>query len=153
MSSPNPQMTMQGAIYYATPKFSNRPQEKEDKQDVKRPLTIGQIDMLDNLVLRLNEDEFQRVIDESQKNIVIVNIWAPWCKACDKAQHIFYNLVNENKDKNIKFIKYNIVNGLEGKQVFQSENLKALPSIRAYKNGVFTELVSTKSTSDILETI
>ena len=34
-------------------------------------------------ILHLDDTEWDRVIEESHKQTVIVDIWAEWCKSCD----------------------------------------------------------------------
>ena len=87
-------------------------------------------------ILHLDDTEWDRVIEESHKQTVIVDIWAEWCKSCDQASDHFYKAADQNRDKPITFIKFDIANN---KVVGKEQGLKALPNVRVYKNGVFTE--------------
>ena len=71
-------------------------------------------------VCHVAEENFQQVLDDSHKQVVIVNIWAEWFKSSERPKHAFYKVVKEYKDENIKFMKYNIGDSDIAKEVGRS---------------------------------
>ena len=59
-------------------------------------------------ILHLDLTQWDRIVEESYKQAVVVDIWAPWCKSCGKAADHFYTAADLNRDKPITFVKFNV---------------------------------------------
>jgi len=69
--------------------------------------TMNQFSEEDN-ILHLDVNQWDRIVEESYKQAVVVDIWAPWCKSCGKAADAFYTQADLNRDKPITFVKFNV---------------------------------------------
>ena len=104
-----------------------------DEDDPVASPTMNEFSEDDN-ILHLDQFNWDRVLEESKKQTVIVDIWALWCKSCGKASDSFYHAADANRDQPITFIKFDVE---KNKEVCDLLKLKALPNIRIIKDGKF----------------
>jgi len=83
-------------------------------------------------ILHLDVNQWDRIVEESHKQVVVVDIWALWCKSCGKAADHFYTAADLHRDKPITFVKFDVE---KNKEVCQMLELKGLPNIRIIKDG------------------
>lgn len=93
--------------------------------------------LLDTAPIELNESNFDHVIVNSEIP-VIVDFWAPWCGPCKIMAPIFNDVANKYPLKAL-FVKVNteIEQGLASKY-----NIKSIPTIVVYKDGIESKRVS-----------
>ena len=86
----------------------------------------------DDNVLHLGPSDWDRVLEESKNQTVIVDIWASWCHSCHEPSKAYLELAKKNRDKPITFVKFDIA---RDKEVSQRIGIGALPTFRIYKDG------------------
>ena len=83
-------------------------------------------------VIEINEGEFSlKVIEESNKNLVLVDFWAPWCGPCKQLTPILEKVTNKAKGK-VKLVKINID---ENQQIAAQLRIQSIPAVFAFKDG------------------
>ena len=84
-----------------------------------------------NNVIDVSEASFNdQIIEESEKRLVIVDFWAPWCQPCKQLTPLLEKVVAKNKDK-ILLAKVNID---ENQQVAAQLRIQSIPAVFAFKN-------------------
>lgn len=73
----------------------------------------------------------QDVIDESIRQPVLVDFWAPWCGPCKQLTPIIEKVVKEAKGK-VKLVKMNID---EHPQIAGQLGIQSIPAVIAFKQG------------------
>lgn len=71
------------------------------------------------------------VIEESNKQPVLVDFWAPWCGPCKQLTPIIEKAVNDAKGR-VKLVKMNIDNYPE---ISGQMGIKSIPAVVAFKDG------------------
>lgn len=59
------------------------------------------------MIRHIAEHEFQMIVLESDKNLVVVEFWAPWCKSC-QALHPILDAISRKFTTQIDIIKVNV---------------------------------------------
>ncbi|MFA9214873.1 MAG: thioredoxin [Candidatus Methylacidiphilales bacterium] len=80
--------------------------------------------------------DFNKKIVDNQ--LVLVDVYAPWCGPCKKMAPYLAEIAEEKKDK-LTFIK---VNADESQEIVKNLNVEELPTLILYKNGkrVYTNI-------------
>ena len=95
-------------------------------------------------IIDVDESGFnENIISASEKKLVIVDFWAPWCGPCKQLTPILEKVVGKYKDK-LLLAKINID---ENQQVAAQLKIQSIPTVFAFKNkqivnafqGVITE--------------
>ena len=73
------------------------------KTEITKMETVAQ----DNFI-SIDDGDWLRVVEESKIRPVIVDIWAPWCKSCERAGKSYDIIAARNQDMPVTFIKYNV---------------------------------------------
>jgi thioredoxin 1 len=83
------------------------------------------------MALDVTSENFEQVLKE--KNITVLDFWAPWCGPCRMLVPTIEALSEKNKDKNITIGKVNVDNnsGLAVKY-----GVRGIPSVLFFKDGV-----------------
>ena len=56
----------------------------------------NELDKKNHYIFDISEHDFQeKVIEESENNIVLVDFWAPWCEPCKQLSPILESIVND----------------------------------------------------------
>ena len=95
-------------------------------------------------IIDVDESDFnENIISASEKKLVIVDFWAPWCGPCKQLTPILEKVVGKYQDK-LLLAKINID---ENQQVAAQLKIQSIPTVFAFKNkkivnafqGVITE--------------
>lgn len=84
-------------------------------------------------MLELNETNFEAAKNDE---MLLVDFWAPWCGPCQRIAPIFEELSKNNAE--ITFAKLNID---QQSKIAQEQNVRAIPTLILYKNGVEVERI------------
>ena len=95
-------------------------------------------------IIDVDESDFnENIISASEKKLVIVDFWAPWCGPCKQLTPILEKVVGKYQDK-LLLAKINID---ENQQIAAQLKIQSIPTVFAFKNkqivnafqGVITE--------------
>ena len=82
-----------------------------------------------NNIIDVDEKSFQNtVIEASDKKLVLVDFWAPWCEPCKQLTPILLNIAQENIEK-ITLVKVNID---ENQQLAAQLRIQSIPTVFAF---------------------
>jgi len=98
--------------------------------------------LLDGASAELREDQFETFVSRSELP-VLADFWAPWCGPCRAMAPHFERAARELKDR-VRLVK---VNTEEAPQLAARYNIRAIPTLVLFRNGV-----EAKRTSGALDT-
>ncbi len=78
-----------------------------------------------------DKNNFKQEVEEFN-GLALVDFFAPWCGPCQMMAPIVEEMINENKDKNIKIGKLNID---ENQDLAVKYKVMSIPSFLVFKNG------------------
>ena len=82
-------------------------------------------------IIEVSEVEFnEKVIDESENKLVLVDFWAPWCGPCKQLTPTLEKIASKSIDK-IILAKINID---ENQQIATQLRIQSIPAVFAFKN-------------------
>jgi thioredoxin 2 len=93
--------------------------------------------LLDNKVIELTQSNFDEIIVNSDIP-VIVDFWAPWCGPCKMMAPTFSSVATKYPIKTI-FAK---VNTQDEQNLAAKFNIRSIPTLIVFKNGVEVQRVS-----------
>lgn len=108
--------------------------------------------MTEKNIIDVNEENFnQDIIEASEKKLIIVDFWAPWCGPCKQLTPILEKIAGKSVDK-ITLAKINID---ENQQIASQLRIQSIPTVFAFKNkqiaNAFQGAVSEKQIIDFIE--
>jgi len=88
-------------------------------------------DINKNSVFNVSETNFSdKVVLASEKNMVLVDFWAPWCGPCKQLTPLLEKIITKAKGR-VLLAKINID---ENKQIASQLRIQSIPSVFAFKN-------------------
>ena len=82
-------------------------------------------------IIDVNETEFNdKVIEASDKKLIIADFWAPWCGPCKQLTPTLEKVVKKSSDK-VTLVKINID---ENQQIAAQLRIQSIPTVFAFKN-------------------
>ena len=86
---------------------------------------------MENNIIDVDEQTFvEKVINASEKKLILADFWAPWCGPCKQLTPVLSEIANENKDKFI-LAKINID---ENQQIAAQLRIQSIPTVFAFFN-------------------
>lgn len=83
------------------------------------------------MIRHISENDFKMIVLESDKNLVIVDFWAPWCKPCQAMEPIL-NTISRRFTTQIDIIKINVD---DEPRVAQGANVHSIPTMVFFQKG------------------
>ena len=82
-------------------------------------------------IIDVTEAEFNdQVIEASERKLIVVDFWAPWCGPCKQLTPILEKIISKSEDK-ITLVKINID---ENQQIAAQLRIQSIPTVYAFKN-------------------
>ncbi len=103
-------------------------------------------------IIDVNEADFnEKVIEQSNEKLIVVDFWAPWCGPCKQLTPILEKIVKGSPEK-IILVKINID---ENQQIAAQLRIQSIPTVFAFKDkqivNAFQGVLSEKQVVDFLE--
>lgn len=100
------------------------------------------------MVLTLTSENFNKEVLEN-KEVVLVDFWAPWCGPCRMLGPVIEELAEEWSGKGVKIGKVNVD---ENSVLTQQYNVMSIPTLIFFKNGkAVNQMVGAQSKEKIVE--
>ena len=80
------------------------------------------------------DDTYKKLVAENK--LVLVDFWAPWCSPCKTLTPILETIAQNYKE--LKVLKHNID---DFPNVATAENIRSIPTLYLYKDGVQVETI------------
>jgi thioredoxin 1 len=103
------------------------------------------------MAVEVTTENFEKVLKE--KNITLLDFWAPWCGPCKMLGPVIDSLYEDNKEKNVTIGKVNVD---EYGTIAAKYGIRSIPTIIFLKDGVEVEgakLVGAKSKGEFQSVI
>jgi thioredoxin 1 len=103
------------------------------------------------MAVEVTTENFEKVLKE--KNITLLDFWAPWCGPCKMLGPVIDSLYEDNKEKNVTIGKVNVD---EYGTIAAKYGIRSIPTIIFLKDGVEiegTKLVGPKSKGEFQSVI
>ena len=82
-------------------------------------------------IIDVTEAEFNdQVIEASERKLIVVDFWAPWCGPCKQLTPILEKIISKSGDK-ITLVKINID---ENQQIAAQLRIQSIPTVYAFKD-------------------
>ena len=82
-------------------------------------------------IIDVTEAEFNdQVIEASERKLIVVDFWAPWCGPCKQLTPILEKIISKSADK-ISIVKINID---ENQQIAAELRIQSIPTVYAFKD-------------------
>jgi thioredoxin 1 len=99
--------------------------------------------------MEINNQNFQKDVLEN-KNLVMVDFWAPWCMPCQMLKPMVEELGEEMKEK----VDVKTMNVDENQETAKKYGIQSIPAVFFFKNGeVVKEVIGMQSKDSYIEII
>ncbi len=103
-------------------------------------------------IVEINESDFEnKVVNESDNKLIVVDFWAPWCGPCKQLTPIMEKVAKENQD-GFNLIKVNID---DNQQLAAQLRIQSIPTVFAFKDkkivNAFQGVISEKDFIEFIE--
>jgi thioredoxin 1 len=99
--------------------------------------------------MEINDQNFQKDVLEN-KNLVMVDFWAPWCMPCQMLKPMVEELGEEMKEK----VDVKTMNVDENQETAKKYGIQSIPAVFFFKNGeVVKEVIGMQSKDSYIEII
>jgi len=104
------------------------------------------------VIIEVDESNFnEQIIEASDKKLILVDFWAPWCGPCKQLTPLLEKLANKSKGKFL-LAKINID---ENQQLAAQLRIQSIPTVFAFKNkqivNAFQGVISEKEITEFIE--
>lgn len=86
-------------------------------------------------IITLTDDDFNKKIQES--SVILVDFWADWCGPCKQVAPVLEQIADE-LDGTLTVAKVNVDENID---VSHSEEIRSIPTLRVYKDGVAVKTI------------
>ena len=86
-------------------------------------------------IITLTDEDFEKKIKEA--NVILVDFWADWCGPCKQVAPVLEQIADE-LDGTLTVAKINVDENIE---VSHSEEIRSIPTLRVYKDGVAVKTI------------
>ena len=100
------------------------------------------------MALEITNENFDSLL--SEKEVVVVDFWAPWCGPCRMMGPVVDDLAEDNKDDNTAIGKVNVD---ESSDLAQKYGIRGIPTVIFFKGGEPVERISGVKSKEELEEI
>ncbi|HVO73199.1 MAG TPA: TlpA disulfide reductase family protein [Ignavibacteriaceae bacterium] len=97
------------------------------------------------IIKSINDDELKRIINNRNGKILLVNVWATWCKPCVKEFPDIVKITGEYENKKMDFLSLNVDFGKH------ADSLVADFLSRQNNPGFMVYIVPEKKTEQVIE--
>jgi len=107
-----------------------------------------------NYIFDITEDDFvEKVIENSNNKVIVVDFWAPWCGPCKQLTPVLEKVINKCGGK-VLLAKINID---ENQQIATQLRIQSIPAVLAFKNkqiaNAFQGVIPEKKIVEFIETV
>jgi thioredoxin len=105
-------------------------------RNASKPISLTGNEIIKSVTIGLSTVDFNKKVADNQ--LVLVDVYAPWCGPCKKMAPYLSEIAEEQKDR-LTFLK---VNADESQEIVKELNVEELPTLILYKNGerVYTNI-------------
>ena len=96
----------------------------------------------------LFDTDFEQFITDPKHDIVLVDVWAPWCAPCRSMEPTIDELARKYHGTNVFITK---LNADENHQVLATYGVQSLPNFLFFRGGKFRDRRTGSVSKDVLE--
>lgn len=86
-------------------------------------------------IVTLTDEDFEQKVKEA--DLILVDFWADWCGPCQQVAPVLEQIAEE-LDGKLTVAKVNVDENID---VSHTEEIRSIPTLRVYKNGVAVKTI------------